>query len=54
MGNLFFLLALLILFVTSLRVADVVFILISRMLPKRQRLMVYNWLCTNVFIEEEE
>lgn len=47
-------LAVLILFVAFYRVFGVAFGLFCRMLPKRQRIALYNWLCTNVFIDEEE
>lgn len=47
-------LALLILFVAFHRAFEVTFVLLCRMLPKRQRVMFYNWLCANVFIDEGE
>lgn len=47
-------LAVLILFVAFYRVFGAVFGLFCRMLPKRQRIALYNWLCANVFIDEEE
>ena len=47
-------LALLILFVAFHRVFGVIFGLFCRMLPKRQRITFYNWLCANVFIDGEE
>ena len=47
-------LALLILFVAFHRAFEVAFVLFCRMLPKRQRLMLYNWLCANGFSDEGE
>lgn len=47
-------LAVLILFVAFHRAFEVAFVLLCRMLPKRQRVVFYNWLCANVFIDEEE
>ena len=47
-------LAMLILFVAFHRAVEVAFVLLCRMLPKRQRVMFYNWLCANVFIDEGE
>ena len=47
-------LALLILFVAFHRVFGGIFGLFCRMLPKRQRIAFYNWLCANVFIDGEE
>ena len=52
MGDLLYLLAMMLLFVVSLKVAEGGFILICRTLPRRKRLAIYNWLCTNVFVEE--
>ena len=52
MGGLLYLLAVTLLFVVALKVAEVGFILICRTLPRRKRLAIYNWLCTNVFVEE--
>lgn len=52
MGDLLYLLAVMLLFVVALKVAEAGFILICRVLPKRQRLTIYNWLCANVFVEE--
>ena len=47
-------LAVLILFVAFHRAFEVAFVLLCRMLPKRQRVMFYNRLCANVFIDEGE
>ena len=52
MGDLLYSLAAMLLFVVALKVAEVGFILICRTLPRRKRLAIYNWLCTNVFVEE--
>ena len=52
MGGSLFLLAVMLLFVVALKATEVGFILICRVLPKRQRLAIYNWLCANVFVEE--
>ena len=52
MGGLLYLLAVVLLFVVALKVAEVGFILICRTLPRRKRLAIYNWLCANVFVEE--
>lgn len=52
MGDLLYLLAMMLLFVVALKAAEGGFILICRVLPKRQRLAIYNWLCANVFVEE--
>ena len=52
MGDLLYLLAVMLLFVVALKAAEVGFILICRTLPRRKRLAIYNWLCTNVFGEE--
>ena len=52
MEDLLYLLAVMLLFVVALKVAEGGFILICRVLPKRQRLAIYNWLCANVFVEE--
>ena len=47
-------LALLILFVAFHRAFEVAYVLLCRMLPKPQRVKYNNWLCANVFIDEEE
>ena len=53
MGDLLYLLAALVLFAVLLKAAEVGFILVCRTFPKRQRLVIYNWLCANVFVEED-
>ena len=41
-------------FVLALKVGELIIIVFCRLLPNRQKRMVWNWLCTNLFIEEEE
>lgn len=53
MGDLLYLLAVMLLFVVALKAAEVGLILVCRTFPKRQRLVIYNWLCANVFVEED-
>ena len=47
-------LALLILVVAFHRAFEGAVVVLCRMLPIRQRVMFYNWLCANVFIDEGE
>ena len=48
------LLAVLLAFVLVIRLFDIVFIGVCRLLPMSWRVAIYNWLCANVFIDEEE
>lgn len=48
------LLAVLLTFVLVIRLFDLVFMAVCRLLPMRWRISFYNWLCTNLFIDEEE
>ena len=41
-------------FVLVIRLFDIVFIGVCRLLPMSWRVAIYNWLCTNVFIDEDE
>ena len=47
-------LAVLLAFVLGIRIFDIVFIGVCRLLPMKWRVAIYNWLCTNIFIDEEE